>query len=389
MPFEKIVKIEPIGEDKFYDLEMPTHHNYFLNGILHHNSGFRDKTKTGNASSIYNVLNSSATTRFGSRAKGMIISYPRYSGDFTEQMYELSKTELWIYGDKGATWEWKPREFFSPKTFEFEGHTIPWDFKKDFDTNPTDAKCKLLCLPPVTESPFIEYPEKIDLIVVDKPNMFEVETSYEKDPKNPEKGYVRKYITKWNPGRWIHEYAIVGDLGLSNCECAICISHKEKDKLIIDYIDSWAPKKGRKEGFVVDIENVLEFIQAIASKIRISKIRFDRWNSAMLLQLLDTAGFNAKPHSLHYMDYKRFLDMIYSKKMELPNHPQLISQIKNLQLLDNNKVDRSEKEFKDEADTVVGSTKVWFGEERVQQEEDGEFVGNNLSGLGGLHLRRK
>ena len=37
--FDTVVSITPVGRRQCYDFEIPTHHNYFANQILVHNSG--------------------------------------------------------------------------------------------------------------------------------------------------------------------------------------------------------------------------------------------------------------------------------------------------------------------------------------------------------------
>ncbi len=73
--------------------------------IMDEASAFRSQTKSANANNIFGTLKTSASSRFGVRAKGCILSFPRHEKDFTLKMYELAQKELHIYADRAPTWE--------------------------------------------------------------------------------------------------------------------------------------------------------------------------------------------------------------------------------------------------------------------------------------------
>ena len=393
-----IKSIEYIGKKQLYCLEVDTISSFNANGIYSSNSelesieglnlisyimdeasAFRDKSKNRNANKIFDMLNTSAESRFGSRYKGFILSYPRYKGDFTMQMYEESLSSLQMYGVKLCTWEARP---FPGPTFKFEKWNVPISLKYSFDHNPKDAKAKYCCEPPSVESPFIQFPEKVDeAIDHERLPIVEVEDYYSE-------GKIRKRITKWNIAVSTEEFLINIDLGLKNDAAGLSVTHKEDDKLIVDLIVSWDPQIKDSKGQVikeaiVDLNNIEEFIKELKTRIRIGGVYFDRWNSALLVQRLSIMGIHSDVYNLKYSDYKTFIDLLYSDRISLLNDGILISEIKQLQSIKSEKVDHPEGGTKDKIDCIVGAVKVLFTSEGERLSAEGEFIYENLHEQGG------
>jgi len=337
--------------------------------VLDEASGF------DNADKLFNVLRSSSVSRFGSRGKGFILSYPRFKDDFTMRMYEQYKSELHVYTDKAFTWEVKPRHLFSKEEFDFEGIKIPIDFKDEFKFDPVDAKSKYLCQPPDIESPFIEYPDKINTCIDfhRKPICF-FETYIENDK-------VKKRIIDWNIGSQQREYVITIDLGLKNDKCALSIHHLEKEPEIIivqDLITCWEPDV--EKSYIVSFTNVEDIITELKNKINIVSVFFDQWNSQLLIQRLSQLGVYCRDYRLNFQDYKNLKEWIYNSKIRLLNNEILVSELRKLVLLKGGKVDHPPDGSKDLVDTVVGAIKVLLG--NTQKETvplDGIRISSNLN----------
>jgi len=344
-------------------------------------SAFKDKTQTRNASKIYNMLDSSAKSRFGTSVKSFLLSYPRYEGDFIEKMYDWAQDKLHVYADKGFTWQIKPRECFSGQWFTFESYEVPLEFKEHFDRDPTDAKAKYMCLPPGAESPFIEKVEMVDACVDDnrKP-LIEFETYTEGK-------YIMKRLVKWNvPAFLRHEHIITIDLGLNNDSAGFSIFHAERFMLpkgassinfIQDAVTAWEPDPKKK--LIVSFPNIEEIIKQISSKIIVKGVYFDQWNSAQMVQNLRAAGISSTTYRLDLQDYKNFKEQIYFQRISLLNYPKQIIEIKALELLKGLKVDHPDTGSKDVADTCVGAVKVLIEPLGLLGFDEGEYVSENLS----------
>jgi hypothetical protein len=119
--------------------------------IMSEASAFVTHTKTRNAEKVYSTLKTSASSRFGTKWKGIVMSFPRHDQDedFTYNLYLDRLKDSTIYGTCGATWDFLPAHLgkYSGKTFDFEGHQVPIEHQSSFDSDPNEAKRKYLCIP--------------------------------------------------------------------------------------------------------------------------------------------------------------------------------------------------------------------------------------------------
>jgi hypothetical protein len=345
--------------------------------VMDEAAAFKDKTETHNADKIFGVLQSSATSRFSSRWKGFILSYPRYKGDFIEKMYELAESELHWYSDKGATWEIKPLKCFSGRWVTFEGIKIPREFEKEFRRNPQEAKCRYMCLPPEVEQAFMEYPEKIEACIDYNRQPLVTFESFEED------NYTKKRITEIHSVVDSTEYVVTVDLGLSGDSAAFSIFHRELSpegtKFIQDAVTAWIPDRARN--ILVFFPNIEEMISILKKRINITGVFFDQWQSTTLIQRLSQAQIHSEQYKLDFQDYKNFKERIYAKQVSLLPYLDQIREMKKLVLLKGGKVDHLREESKDLCDTVVGALKILTSDGKgkgVAFSEGGEFVGENL-----------
>jgi intein/homing endonuclease len=347
-----------------------------LCGCLDEAAGFKNTAGVSNADRIYNMLRSSAVSRFSNKWKIFCLSYPRYKNDFIEKMYEMSLGELHIYGDRGATWDIKPSHCFSGEFFDFEGAKIPIEFADEFRLNPTEAKAKYCCIPPDVEQAFIEYPEKINACVdFDRAPIIELVDYVENNE-------IKKRVVTFNKIPLGVNYIATIDLGLRNDSAALSLFRKENEILIQDLITAWKPDKER--GYIVSFLNIEEILLLLKEKLNLTAVWFDQWNSSYLIQKLQKAGVRADEYKLTFQDYKDFKEKIYSKSIRLLNDPDLIKEIKCLQLLKGGRVDHPIDGTKDMCDTVTGAVKVLSGNVSMATHSgfllEGEFIGENLMG---------
>jgi hypothetical protein len=384
--------------------------------VLDEFSAFKDKTKTRNADKIYNMCTTSAESRFGQKYKAFALTFPRYEDDPGEKLYKQTQEDLHIYGDRGFTWDIKDVVYKDSPTFDFEDfevdkdgistrvvYKIPIEFKGHFTRNPTDAKMRYMCKPPKVESPFIEYPRRIEMCI-SKARIPIIETQAYIDQvevKGQIFNQIKRRIVRWNIGISQFDHIITLDLGLKNDRAALSITHKEELKLVIDFSTEWFPNRERE--VIVDFKDIEVFIGEVKNRIRVAGVYFDQWNSAGIIQNLRNIGLPSSDYRLTFQDYKNMLDKIYGYEVEfymdiekdmiqLANNKNisasqlLIKEIKELQLL-KDKVDHPKEGSKDLADTIVGAVKVLFAEEQKKSVEAGEIIQENLMTEGGLTIQ--
>ena len=344
--------------------------------VLDEADAFKTSSKNRNADKIYRILRSSAASRFKKRFKCFLISYPRSINGFILRKYKESKKFLNIYSDLAATWEVKPRNLFSPDTFEFEGIQVPMDLYDEFRLDPIGANAAYCCRPPEAEELFIEDWDRVEA-AADQTNapLFEFG-----DYTN--NGMIKKRILKhpYEHDRATH-YVLILDLGLKNDPTALTLMHRDQDKIIIDFCTTWIPDKGNN--IIVDMINVEEIIAAICESVNVDRFAADQWNSSLYIQKIKARGIKADTVKLSYEDYEVFKRLLYAGNIRLIKNDRLLHEIKNLQLYNGKRVDHPPEGHNDMAVTIVMGLKTLIEKDKGAMSSnmaaEGEYIGENLS----------
>ncbi len=345
--------------------------------VLDESDAFKETRKKG-ASKVFKSLRSSSRTRFGNRFKGFILSFPRYKGGFILRMYEEYKDNLHVYTDKASTWDVRTDKYNeNTKWVNYQGHRIPEEYLDDFEKDPADAFTRYMCIAPDAETPFFEYPEKIDEVCVLENKI--ILSNIEEDNQ------IRKKFETLNVPLTSNPHIITIDLGAVSDAAALSLSHINKEnKIEFDLCDRWIPDRGRK--VEVDFINVWQIIEFLSDRVNVIGVYFDRWESRLLTQLLNKRGIPAYLYRLNYQDYKDFKESVYLKRVLLPDLEHIKIEMKELQRLKNEKVDHPDDGAKDQTDTLVGANKIWLtndnfksiGGKSSRQTEIGTFVTRNI-----------
>lgn len=366
---------------------------------------FKSHTKIANAKKIYSTLRTSSATRFGTKWKGFIISYPRSEDGFAVSMYNESQKKSrtdegdTIYGSRHATWEVLPDAKFSKKTFEFMGMNIPMDFFDDFTRYPEESLAKIACIPPKVESAFFSFRERIlQSVVPDKTPMFRTENTlieHEVEGGEKRRDYIGKVITWIKEKSWatLHTPRVIAvDGGLTNNRAALIMAHgepieivvvnekgeKEKtyvNKVLVDAIVVWQPDK--RKGLQVSLNNIESLIIELKTvhKFNIVRVSYDQWNSQTSIETLQSLGIRAEEHTVENKDYFELRSMVYNGGVELlpssyhdgdtvvfnDEAELLLSELQRLQLLNGKKIDHpleSEGGSKDVADCLASVNRL-------------------------------
>lgn len=292
----------------------------------------------GSASAIYNMSKLSVMSRFPEVGKVILLSFPRYKGDFIEQRFygarEKKEPKTWFI--KAATWEVNP-------TIKRE------QLESEYIRNPVEAAARFECNPPNMEDAYFRDPDLVRKAF-----------SYGDDPVN-EDGTFKN----WFNGTDQHVRFIHVDLALKRDRAALALVHApglrevktlngvEKLPVVnVDLVYSW--EAGNNEE--INFSSIRQMIIDLCRKFDVAKVTFDRWQSIEMIQSLRSMSINADFHSVKKTDYDTLTSAIYDGRLRGYWNELLVEEeLLKLRLFSNNKIDHPSKGSKDLADAIAGS----------------------------------
>jgi hypothetical protein len=352
--------------------------NLFM-AVLDEISGFATEVGTGNdqgktADNIYKAFRGTVDSRFPDLGKVVLLSFPRYNGDFISKRYEevimekdvIERRHKFIINEElpegpdnefEITWEedhiktYKYPRMFALKrpTWEVNPTRKIDDFKIAFLTDIGDAMMRFLCTPTYSSDSFFKQKDKLEKCMTLR-NPLDTHRRFDPGFKpDPEKVY------------YVH-----ADLAQRHDKCAVAIAHVErwvniqviKDYeqvapiVIVDAVAWWEPKV---EG-PVDLSEVKKWIQNLRREgFNIGTVSFDRWQSFDIQQELKAVGIKTDTVSVAKKHYEDLAMMIYEERIAMPMIPLLLEEMSELKIMKNNRVDHPRKKSKDLADAVCGA----------------------------------
>jgi hypothetical protein len=378
-------KVNSIGFDKSITVysghsERESHEglNLFM-AVLDEISGFATEVGTGNdqgktADNIYKAFRGTVDSRFPDLGKVVLLSFPRYNGDFISKRYEdvimekdvIERRYKFIINEElpegpdnefEITWEedhiksYKYPRMFALKrpTWEVNPTRKIDDFKIAFLTDIGDAMMRFLCTPTYSSDAFFKQKDKLEKCMtlrnpIDNHRRFE--SNFKPDPDKI--------------------YYVHADLAQVHDKCAVAIAHVErwvniqviKDYeqvapiVVVDAVAWWEP---RVEG-PVDLSEVKKWIINLRREgFNIGMVTFDRWQSFDIQQELKAVGMRTDTVSVAKKHYEDLAMMIYEERIAMPKIPLLLEEMSELKIMKNNRVDHPRKKSKDLADAVCGA----------------------------------
>ena len=292
----------------------------------------------GSASGIYNMSKLSVMSRFPEVGKVILLSFPRYKGDFIEQRYygakEKKEPKTWFI--KAATWEVNP-------TIKKE------DLASEYIRNPVEAASRFECNPPNMEDAYFRDPD-----LVRKAFM------YGENPIDEDGVYQKWFNNTDGKTRFVHV-----DLALKRDRAALsmvhCAGFKEVKTLSgieqlpvinVDLVHSWEASTNQEINFA----SIRQMIVDLCRKFDVAQVSFDRWQSVEMIQSLKNQGINADFHSVKKTDYDTLMTAIYDGRLRGYWNELLVEEeLLKLRLFGNNKIDHPNSGSKDLADAVAGA----------------------------------
>lgn len=350
--------------------------------VLDEISGFATAEETTGAregktaDAIHKMYRASVTSRFAQNGKVVLLSWPRYSGDYISTVYDkavqdkvverkshtfklhkdladgvpgneftvewdedhiVSYTRPGVFALKRASWEVNPT-----KSVE--------DYAIDFFQDPQDSLGRFACNPPEAVSAFFK-----DRSIIDN--------AFPERVKGPftDSWQIRDGALK--PDRGKHYYMHV-DLGYSHDRAAVAMAHVE-DWVWMDYgggekipspivkLDAvrwWTPTSDKS----VNFQEIEDYITGMRRRgFKIDKVTFDRWSSVQFRQQLENNyGIQTGMVSVAKPHYEDFMSVVVDNRLRAYNIELARSEMAQLQIIKGNKVDHPRKSC------FVGETRI-------------------------------
>ena len=352
--------------------------NLFM-AVLDEISGFSTEVGTGNeqgktADNMYKAFRGTVDSRFPDLGKVVLLSFPRYAGDFISKRYddviadketierrhkftineELPQgpdNEFEIVWEEDTILSYKYPRMFALKrpTWEVNPTRKIEDFKIAFLTDVGDALMRFACIPTFSSDAFFKQREKLEKCMT---------------LRNPIDSYRRFDLSfKPDPEKIYYVHA---DLAQRHDKCAVAIAHVDKwvniqvikdyqqvaPIVVVDAVAWWEPKV---EG-PVNLSEVKNWIVNLRREgFNIGMVSFDRWQSFDIQQELKAVGLKTETVSVAKKHYEDLAMMIYEERIAIPMIPLLLEEMNELKIMKNNRVDHPRKKSKDLADAVCGA----------------------------------
>ena len=351
-----------------------------LLAVLDEISGFASEVGTGNeqgktADNIYKAFRGSVDSRFPDLGKVVLLSFPRFPGDFISEKYDaviaekesVEKTHEFIINpllpdtdpDNKFQISWDEDHIISYKypgvfalkrpTWEVNPTRKIDDFMIAFMTDLGDAMMRFACVPTFASDAFFKQAEKVrSCMTLRNPvdNFKRFDEAFKPDP-------TKKY--------YVH-----ADLAQKHDKCAVAIAHVEKwvniqvinnyeqvaPIVVVDAVAWWEPKV---EG-PVNLSEVKQWIQNLRRiGFDIGMVSFDRWQSFDIQNELKQVGMKTDTVSVAKKHYEDMAMLVYEERLAMPAIDLLFDELTQLKIMRNDRVDHPRKKSKDLADAVCGA----------------------------------
>lgn len=313
------------------------------------------------AEGIYEAMKSSVQSRFPGLGKTIMLSYPRYRGDFIQLKYEEGLTDPHTYVSFARTWEANPTR--SKEEFAIE-------YKK----NPEKAAAKFECNPPRSIDTYFRQAKKID----DAFDVMAFESNEELDengepkikfdpnrhPLDPDNTLIPSFVCRDKFPRYIHV-----DAALSNDRAGFAMVHQsgwdirldnETMKTIrlpvvsVDVMTYWTAPPGGE----IDLSSIRKLILDLRRNgFPIVSVTYDGYQSADSIQILTNLGIESGRLSVDKdtAAYDTLKDLIYDDRLKAYYCWLVTEELKNLTIVVGQKVDHPDYGSKDVSDALAGA----------------------------------
>ena len=332
--------------------------------ILDEISGFNQNNNTGNLNAktgdaIYDAFRGSVDSRFPDYGKVVLLSFPRYKGDFISKHYDkmvvskdvVERKHTFIIDplkaptkENSFTIEWEediiheyliPNKIYAIKAPSWEvnpGRQIE-DYKDSFLVNEIDAYQRFACKPTALEDGLFRDEELL----------------------NGKMGYrnpvddVHRLDPAWEPKPGV-KYYVHADLAQKQDRAAIAVAHVDSwvdmgkivdydriaPRVVVDFVAWWEPTKQQP----IDLRELGDWIIDLRRRgIDIALVTTDRWNSLDFQKQLTSVGIKSDTLSVARKHYDDMQLMVYDDRIALPKIDILLRELMQLKIINDKKVD--------------------------------------------------
>lgn len=341
-------------------------------------SAFNLESATGNqsaktAADIYKMFRGSVDSRFDEFGKVILLSFPRFKGDYITTHYEsvivdkevrkeehtfkihpelpdgLPDNELLVEWEEDIITKYNRPGVFALRrpTWKVNPQKTIESFRDSFITDPVDALGRFAAMPP-------------DMIDAYFPSRERIEAAFNRERSNIEDGFLAQdFIPNERTRYFMHV-----DLAQKHDRCAVAMAHVESwgkteyidsfvPRLVVDFVRYWEPDV--KKGVTVDFTEVKDFIVSVKRRgVNLSLVTFDHWQSFDMMQQLAQAGINCDTLPVAKKHYDDFKLAVSEGRVSGPNDPKLIKELVQLRIV-RDKVDHPRSGFKDISDATCGA----------------------------------
>lgn len=348
--------------------------------ILDEISGFAQTSNSGNTNAktsdaIYSAFRGAVDSRFPDYGKVVLLSFPRYEGDFISEHYdrmikekttalrkhrfiidpELAPTEDNVFE---ITWEEDtilqytiPNKIYAVKAPSWEvnpGRSIE-DYKDAFILNPNDAYQRFACKPTAFSDGLFRDPDALrDRMMI-------------RNPVDELRRLDLSWVPKENTTYFLH-----ADLAQKQDRAAVAMAHVEgwvnvgkimdyeqiQPVVVVDFVVWWDPQ----QNMPIDLKDVSEWIINLKRRgINIGRVTTDQWNSVDFQKQLNSIGIKSDTLSVARREYDDLVLTVYDKRVILPSVEILLKELLQLKIINDRKVDHPRSGSKDLADAVAGA----------------------------------
>ena len=310
-----------------------------LGGVMDEAAWYTETESHDVAEEMFNALYNRIKNRFHRHGMLIMISSPRFVDDFIEKKMEEAKTNHNIFTRRRASWENKPKELFSGKTFVMDGFTIPIEYETEAKRNFDRFKRDIMAIPSLVLEPYFQQWNLVEAGV--DPNI--------PNPLNAEGKIKAEFRGKKGKVYYVHI-----DLSLVSDATGIAMCHEEEKKIIVDFMMQIKAPPGRE----IDLANIKGIVFGLKEMgFSIGKVTFDQFQSASSIQELNKHGFQSEKLSVDrdLGPYETFKDGVYAGIIKYYHYQPLMDELRRLELVNGKKVDHASGGSKDVADAVVGA----------------------------------
>lgn len=332
--------------------------------------------RANTAEAVYQMYSQSVTSRYPDFGKTVLLSWPRYKGDFISTRYNKVIAEKDVI-DRSYTFKLDEELPDGVPGNEFtieweEDHIIRYEvdrvfalrrpswevnptkkiqhYKKAFFEDPLDSLGRFACQPPDAIAGFFRDHDKID-------ECFSAVNGV------TEEGH---FLSIFQPKEDETEYFIHVDLAKKHDRCAVAIAHVDRWErrefagvptelrpvVKVDAVRYWTPTKDK----TVDFPEVREYIVNLRRRgFNIRRVTFDRWRSDDMIDYLNGIGIKAEVLSVDIKHYTDLAMLVMERRVEGPKIDILLTELKQLRIMNNGKIDHPRTGSKDLADATCGA----------------------------------